>query len=111
MAVLIGSIITANQLQGRIKNEESALQGWKLDVIPKLDKINSAETEEETFSRHNSTLCDCSEDNQSESTDIEEEECDFILISSRNENQFTLRLNQQIQRLSENKIFKQLKIL
>lgn len=47
--LLIGSIITANQLQGRIKNEESALQGWKLDVIPKLDKINSAQTEEEAL--------------------------------------------------------------
>ena len=48
--LLIGSIITANQLQERIDKEESALQGWKLDVIPKLTKLNDIKDDEEMMS-------------------------------------------------------------
>ena len=73
-----------------------------------LSSMESLETEEETFLRNNSSSLDYSEDNQSESTDIEEEECNYILISSRSDNQFTLRLNQEIQRLSENQLINQL---
>ena len=41
--ILVGAIIVANQLDARIKNEQKALDGYKLDVIPKLDQINSTE--------------------------------------------------------------------
>jgi len=41
--ILVGAIIIANQLDARIKNEQKALDGYKLDVIPKLDQINSTE--------------------------------------------------------------------
>ena len=41
--ILVGAIIVANQLDARIKNEQKALDGYKLDIIPKLDQINNAE--------------------------------------------------------------------
>ena len=41
--VLVGAIIVANQLDTRIKNEQKALDGYKLDIIPKLDQINNTE--------------------------------------------------------------------
>ena len=41
--ILVGAIIVANQLDTRIKNEQKALDGYKLDIIPKLDQINSTE--------------------------------------------------------------------
>jgi len=41
--ILVGAIIVANQLDARIKNEQKALDGYKLDVIPKLDQINNTE--------------------------------------------------------------------
>ena len=95
----------SNQTQ----NELAKLFKLKSEALSSMESI---ETEEETFSLHNSTAFDYSEDSQSESTDIEEEEDnDCVLISSRSDNQFTPRLNQQIQKLSENKIFNQMKAL
>ena len=44
--ILVGAIIIANQLTARIQNEQKALDGYKLDIIPKLDQINSTEYEE-----------------------------------------------------------------
>ena len=44
--LLVGAIIVTNQLDARIKNEQKALDGYKLDVIPKLDRINNADAEE-----------------------------------------------------------------
>ena len=44
--LLVGAIIVTNQLGARIKNEQKALDGYKLDVIPKLDRINNTEEEE-----------------------------------------------------------------
>ena len=44
--LLVGAIIVTNQLDARIKNEQKALQGYKIDVIPKLDQINNAEATE-----------------------------------------------------------------
>jgi hypothetical protein len=41
--ILVGAIIVANQLDVRIKNEQKALDGYKLDIIPKLDQINNTE--------------------------------------------------------------------
>ena len=43
--LLVGAIIVTNQLDARIKNEQKALDGYKLDVIPKLDRINNTEEE------------------------------------------------------------------
>ena len=45
--ILVGAILVVNQLESRIKAEEKALRGYKLDIIPKLDQINNAETAEE----------------------------------------------------------------
>jgi hypothetical protein len=44
--LLVGAIIVTNQLDARIKNEQKALDGYKVDVIPKLDRINNTEEEE-----------------------------------------------------------------
>ena len=44
--LLVGTIIFTNQLEARIKKEQSALQSYKLDIIPKLDQINNAESSE-----------------------------------------------------------------
>lgn len=44
--LLVGAIIVTNQLEARIKNEQKALQGYKIDIIPKLDQINNAEATE-----------------------------------------------------------------
>ena len=76
-----------------------------------LCSMESMENEEEIFSRHNSKSTAYTDHIRSELSDNEdeEEECEYILISSRSDNQFTLRLNQQIQKLTENKIFNQIK--
>ena len=44
--LLVGAIIITNQLDARIKNEQKALDGYKIDIIPKLDRINNADAEE-----------------------------------------------------------------
>lgn len=44
--LLVGTIIVTNQLDARIKNEQKALDGYKIDVIPKLDRINNTEADE-----------------------------------------------------------------
>lgn len=44
--LLVGAIIITNQLDARIKNEQKSLDGYKLDIIPKLDRINNASAEE-----------------------------------------------------------------
>jgi len=44
--LLVGAIIITNQLDARIKNEQKALDGYKIDVIPKLDRINNTEADE-----------------------------------------------------------------
>lgn len=47
--ILVGTIIVATQLENKIKSEEKALQGYKINLIPKLDQINNAETEEKAL--------------------------------------------------------------
>ena len=37
--LLVGAIITAQQIENRIKTEQAALSGYKIDVIPKLERI------------------------------------------------------------------------
>ena len=44
--LLVGAIIVANQLDARIKNEQKALDSYKIDIIPKLDRINNVEADE-----------------------------------------------------------------
>ena len=44
--LLVGAIIVTNQLNARIKSEQKALQGYKIDIIPKLDQINNADASE-----------------------------------------------------------------
>ena len=44
--LLVGAIIVTNQLDTRIKNEQKALDGYKLDIIPKLDRINNTDADE-----------------------------------------------------------------
>ena len=44
--LLVGSIIVANQIDSRIKTDQTALRGYKTDIIPKLDQINQADDEE-----------------------------------------------------------------
>jgi len=39
--LLVGAIIASNQLENRIKNEQRALEGYKIDIIPKLDQVNN----------------------------------------------------------------------
>lgn len=44
--LLVGAIIVTNQLDARIKNEQKALDGYKIDIIPKLDQINNTEADQ-----------------------------------------------------------------
>lgn len=45
--LLVGAMIMTRQLQDRINNLKSAMAGYQTDVIPKLQEIVDAETEEE----------------------------------------------------------------
>jgi len=44
--LLVGAILVTNQLDARIKNEQKALDGYKIDIIPKLDRINNTEADQ-----------------------------------------------------------------
>lgn len=44
--LLVGAIIVVNQIEGKIKAEQKALDGYKFDIIPKLDQINNEMDEE-----------------------------------------------------------------
>lgn len=37
--LLVGAIITAQQIENRIKAEQAALNGYKIDIIPKLERV------------------------------------------------------------------------
>ena len=37
--LLVGAIITAQQIENRIKAEQTALNGYKIDIIPKLERV------------------------------------------------------------------------
>lgn len=46
--LLVGAIIVANQLDNKIKAEKKALDGYKIDTIPKLERIvNETNSQEE----------------------------------------------------------------
>lgn len=47
--LLVGTIIVVNQLESKIKSEQKALQGYKIDIIPKLDQINNELDEEKAL--------------------------------------------------------------
>lgn len=64
--ILVGTIIVANQLENKIKNEQKALEGYKIDIIPKLDQINN-ETDEDKISQLVEELFVFSKDEQKQS--------------------------------------------
>ena len=46
--LLVGAIIVANQLDNKIKAEQKALDGYKIDTIPKLERVvNETNSQEE----------------------------------------------------------------
>jgi len=48
--ILVGSIIIMQNLEEKVKNIQTAIQGYKIDTIPKLDRVvNEAKTEEEAI--------------------------------------------------------------
>ena len=70
--ILVGAILIVNQLEARIKTEEKALRGYKLDVIPKLDQINNAEINEvESLA---ASLFEVKEEEEEEEDDNSEED-------------------------------------
>ena len=67
--LLVGAIIVTNQLNARIENEQKALQGYKIDIIPKLDQINNADASETV--KLAETLFEIKEDTESNEEDSE----------------------------------------
>lgn len=67
--LLVGAIIVTNQLDARIKSEQKALQGYKIDIIPKLDQINNADASETTELAE--SLFEIKEDTESSEKDSE----------------------------------------
>lgn len=67
--LLVGAIIVTNQLDARIKSEQKALQGYKIDIIPKLDQINNADASETTELAE--SLFEIKEDTESNEKDSE----------------------------------------
>lgn len=45
--LLVGSMIIANQIKDKIESLQKGLAGYQTDLIPKLEKVLGAETEEE----------------------------------------------------------------
>ena len=67
--LLVGAIIVTNQLDARIKSEQKALRGYKIDIIPKLDQINNTDASETTELAEN--LFEIKEDTESNEEDSE----------------------------------------
>ena len=67
--ILVGAIIVANQLETRIKNDQKALQGYTVDIIPKLDQINN-EPDEEKALKLASEIFEIKEDSEEENKNI-----------------------------------------
>lgn len=67
--LLVGAIIVTNQLDARIKSEQKALQGYKIDIIPKLDQINNADASKTTELAE--SLFEIKEDTESNEEDSE----------------------------------------
>lgn len=45
--LLVGAMVTANQIQDRVTALQKAIAGYQTDLIPKLNKVIEAETEDE----------------------------------------------------------------
>lgn len=46
--LLVGAVIFAQQLENKIKSDQKVLQGYKIEIIPKLNRIiNETTTDEE----------------------------------------------------------------
>ena len=44
--LLVGTTVLINQIQNKIERDKQALQGYKLDILPKLDRINNTDESE-----------------------------------------------------------------
>lgn len=42
----ISAFVVSSQLEARIEKERKTLEGYKLDILPKLDQVNNASLEE-----------------------------------------------------------------
>ena len=60
--LLVGAVIITTQLENKIKSEQQALQGYKIDILPKLDQINH-ETDEEKALQLAAELFEIKEEN------------------------------------------------
>ena len=47
--ILVGAIIMSQQLEKKIATEQKVLEGYKVDTIPKLDRLMQCETDEEVI--------------------------------------------------------------
>lgn len=45
--LMVGALIVSQQLEQKIKAEQKVLQGYKVDTIPKLERIVGCETDED----------------------------------------------------------------
>lgn len=45
--LLVAAMIVANNIEDRIKSERKAIEGYKIDIIPKLSRINDETTNDE----------------------------------------------------------------
>jgi len=46
--LLVGAIIVVKQIENKLEAEKKAISGYKIDIIPKLERmVNEVETEEE----------------------------------------------------------------
>lgn len=45
--LLVAAMIVANNIEDRIKSERKAIEGYKIDIIPKLSRINDETTTDE----------------------------------------------------------------
>jgi len=45
--LLVAAMIITNNIEDRIKSERKAIEGYKIDIIPKLSRINDETTNDE----------------------------------------------------------------
>ena len=68
--LLVGTLIVVNNLQERIKNEQNAVNGYKTDVIPKLQRIIDETTDDEgAISLANELFIIVNDENQTKEND------------------------------------------
>ena len=45
--LLVAAMIITNNIEDRIKSERKAIEGYKIDIIPKLSRVNDETTNDE----------------------------------------------------------------